>query len=483
MTPLIEEQLRATGTAQVIVVLQAPPAPQVSTKGLEAGADMMPAAAAPSLEAVADSLSPLFVSSALSQDSALATDRPARVRRNAVRGRPRGMASDAALPPEETPLPPKMRLFKNLGLILGTTDREGVAALNTDQRVRSVTAAPQISPIRPVVSSPARLAGAVTWGLERLGVPDLWDAGFTGKGVLVGHLDTGVDGKHQALKGAVAEFAEFDLMGDKVDGARPHDSGEHGTHTAGTILGRKIRATAFGMAPGARLASAMVIEGGNVVARILGGMDWVVGLGVKVLSMSLGLRGYHEDFLPVTGILRDRGVLPVFAVGNEYAGTSRSPGNYVEALSVGACDENDEVADFSSSQRFARERDPIVPDLVAPGVGVISSVPGEKFKQMDGTSMATPHVAGLAALLWQAKPEATPDEIEAAIFASCQRPADMLEERGNRGIPNGPRALAALLGTDLPLTAAKKKKPRKPATTKQSRRLPKRPKRRTAKAR
>jgi subtilisin family serine protease len=482
MTPLIEEQLRATGTAQVIVVLQPSHTPQVSTKGLEAGADVMPAAAASSLEAAASSLSRYFVSSALSQDSALATDHPARTRRRAVTGRAREMASDSALPPPETPRPPTMRLFKNLGLILGTTDREGVAALNTDPLVRSVTAAAPISLIRPVVSSPARLAGAVTWGLDRLGVPDLWDAGYTGKGILVGHLDTGVDGKHPALKGAVAEFAEFDLMGKKVDGARPHDSDEHGTHTAGTILGRKIGATAFGMAPGAKLASALVIEGGNVVARILGGMDWVVGLRVKILSMSLGLRGYHEDFLPVTGILRERGVLPVFAVGNEYAGTSRSPGNYVEALSVGACDENDHVADFSSSQRFARANNPIVPDLVAPGVGIISSVPGGKFKQMDGTSMATPHVAGLAALLWQAKPAATPDEIEAAIFASCQRPADMPEERGNRGIPHGPRALAALLGTELPLAAAKKK-PRKPARTTRSRTTPKRPKRRPAKAR
>jgi hypothetical protein len=161
MTPLIEEQLRATGTAQVIVVLAAS-APQVSTKALDFGADRAPAVAVPSLEAVASSLSQYFVSSALSQDSALATDRPLRTRRRAVRGRTRGMASDSAPPPPETPRPPKMRLFKNLGLILGTTDREGVAALNTNPRVRSVTAAAPISLIRPVVSSPARLAGAVT---------------------------------------------------------------------------------------------------------------------------------------------------------------------------------------------------------------------------------------------------------------------------------------------------------------------------------
>src|SRR5262249_21353312 len=148
-------------------------------------------------------------------------------------------------------------------------------------------------------------------------------------------------GSHPALKDAIQHFEEFDLMGDPVAGATPHDSDEHGTHTAGTIAGRKVASTAFGVAPEAMLASAIVIEGGNVIARLLAGMDWAVGLGVRVLSMALGLRGYHPDFLPVTRILRAKGIQPVFAVGNEGPGTSRSPGNYAEALSVGAGDDQD----------------------------------------------------------------------------------------------------------------------------------------------
>ena len=107
---------------------------------------------------------------------------------------------------------------------------------------------------------------------------------------------------------------------------------------------------------------------------------------------------------------RAQGILPLFAVGNEGPGTSRSPGNYVEALSVGATDRDDDVALFSSSQRFDRQSDLIVPDLVAPGVSVISARPGGGSQSMDGTSMATPHTAGLAALLLEAKPDATVDE-------------------------------------------------------------------------
>jgi subtilisin family serine protease len=207
-----------------------------------------------------------------------------------------------------------------------------------------------------------------------------------------------------------------------------------------------VRSTSFGVAPEALLASAVVIEGGNVIARILAGMDWVVGLGARVLSMSLGVRGYQEDFLIVTRTLRARGVLPVFAVGNEGPGTSRSPGNYPEALSVGACSAEDEVPSFSSSQRFMRPDNPLVPDLVAPGVDIVSCVPDGGYKKMSGSSMSTPHIAGLAALLFQAKPTASVDEVEAAIFASCVLPPSMLAERANRGIPNGPRALEVLLG-------------------------------------
>src|SRR5205814_8489337 len=96
--------------------------------------------------------------------------------------------------------------------------------------------------------------------------------------------------------------------------------------------------------------------------------EWVISQGARILSMSLGFRDYHDDFLAVTQILRQRGILPVFAAGNEGPGTSRSPGNYAEALSLGAMGADEKVADFSSSRRFDRPSNPLVPDLVANGV-------------------------------------------------------------------------------------------------------------------
>lgn len=338
------------------------------------------------------------------------------------------------------------RFYPNLGVMLGTVDSKGLTSLASDSEVEAVHPASILRLIKPVRMAAAAVPGAVTWGLNTLGIPGLWAKGLTGKGVLVGHLDTGVDGTHPALQGAIQEFAEFDSFGERVSGSpAAHDSDEHGTHTAGTIAGRRIGAQAIGVAPGAKLLSGLVIEGGNAVARILAGMDWVVGERAKVLSMSLGFPGYVEDFRSLTQVIRNAGILPVFAVGNEGPGTSRSPGNYPEALSVGACDASGHMADFSSSQQFKRKKDPRVPDVVAPGVDVISAKPGGGYQSMSGSSMATPHIAGLAALLFEAKPAATVDDVENAILGSC-RLGTMPANRAGRGLPNAAAALALLTG-------------------------------------
>jgi len=189
----------------------------------------------------------------------------------------------------------------------------------------------------------------------------------------------------------------------------------------------------------------MVIEGGKVSARVLAGMDWCVGQDVKVLSMSLGLRGYDPQFQTVMRILAQRGILAVIAIGNEGPQTSRSPGNYVEALSVGALDDKDSVWLDSSSQSLLKPPPPrVVPDVVAPGVGIWSCAVGGGYRQSTGTSMAAPHVAGLAALLWEHKPEATASRIREAIDKSCTRPPSVAQKRGNRGIPDAFKALKLL---------------------------------------
>ena len=462
MTGTIEQQLSAIGAAQVIAIVRPDgSAPRgagrgrlsasvargltpVKTRGRSRPHPWMTVAAVAGLLGH-------FRTSELTQDSAVAAAMADRVVRE--EGLPRGDTSGlravrhvARAAVRSVAPAAAVRFFPNLGVLLGTVDASGLATLRADRRVEAVLGTPAIRPIRPYRIAAATLTRNTTWGLDLLEAPAVWQTGFSGKGVVVAHLDTGVDGTHPALKKAIAAFAQFDDLGFEVEPTpAAFDSDQHGTHTAATIAGRAVAGKTVGVAPDAMLVSAMVIEGGNTIARVLAGMDWAIGHGARVLSMSLGFPGYVEDFVQVTQRLRERGILPVFAVGNEGPGTSRSPGNYPEALSIGAVDRDGVVADFSSSQQFKRTRDPVVPDLVAPGVDVISAKPGGGYQSMDGTSMATPHVAGLAALLLQAKPDATVDEIEAAIDGSC-RSDGIAYDRGNRGIPNAPRALEILTG-------------------------------------
>lgn len=439
MADLVKDELRALGFTEVIAVLK---------DSRTSGAGAKAAGAGPQAD-VPKSVAKHFMASERSQAGELAAaathGESLRFVAGVSTGRSgRGGAQKAKAVPSiaqaEGPL-----YFPNLGLVLGVVNQDGLAALRNDASVDTVLGTPTISLIRPTNASAARLTAQHTWGIEAMNVPRLWAQGLTGKGVLIAHLDTGADGRHPALKAAITHFAEFDALGRQVQPApAPFDSDDHGTHTAGTIAGRPVRGRHIGVAPGASLASAVVIEGGRVVARILGGMDWAISNGARIINMSLGLRGYVNDFLRLTQILRDRGLLPVMAVGNEGPGTSRSPGNYAEALSVGAHDRRWSVAGFSSSQRFKRRREAIVPDLVGPGVDVISAKPRSGYQFMSGTSMATPHIAGLAALLMEAKPQATIDDVERAIFKSCDIRAGMIAERANRGAPDAVRALSLL---------------------------------------
>jgi len=443
MANTLEDQLNAYGTAQVIVVLKDAQRVAPAGKPAAALAAAIPVresrATAANAEPVVMQLSKFFKISETSADSALAAAAKSRKISAAA-----GLSWYEHAKSASNPTPPA-RFYPNLGLMLGTVDRQGVQALQAHGQVAQILVPPILSLIRPTAVAAVKPKKQYTWGIKRLKVDKLHKQGITGEGIIVGHLDTGADGKHPALKAAFHAFAEFDDFGfEKTPAPKPWDSDEHGTHTAGTIAGRTRAGYAIGVAPKAKLASAMVIEGGNAIARVLAGMDWVIGQGCRILSMSLGFRGYTDDFLILTQTLRARGVLPVFAVGNEGPGTSRSPGNYAEALSIGASGSNDKVASFSSSREFARPADPRVPDLVAPGVGTISAKPGGGYQQMDGTSMATPHIAGLAALLFQHKPAATIDQVEKAILDSCTLLPGESAQRQNRGIPDAVKALALL---------------------------------------
>jgi len=261
-----------------------------------------------------------------------------------------------------------------------------------------------------------------SWGIAKTGALACWGAfNIRGEGVKIAILDTGIDPNHPDIKGKIAAFAEFDRKGRIVteDLADAFDSDGHGTHCAGTIVGGNSSGRWIGMAPEAKILCGLVLKNGvGTDAQILAGIDWAIINGADVINMSLGglqmraevLETYTRQMVNANRI----GIPVVVAVGNEGSQTSGSPGNDFFAFTVGATDADDRAGGFSGgrTQIIAESRFihddmlPITyskPEVSAPGVDIYSSVPGGKWEAWNGTSMATPHVAGAMALLLSKK--------------------------------------------------------------------------------
>ena len=288
-----------------------------------------------------------------------------------------------------------------------------------------------------------------TWGLEQLGVSKVWDKS-RGAGVNVAVLDTGVFGDHPALSGRVADFLVMDPLGRRITATPMFDAGAHGTHVCGTIAGGQTpEGVHIGVAPEAKLLVAGVLVGDATIRTLLEGLDWAIEKGADIVNMSLGFNYYEPMFTEVFDVLLGQyGVLPVIAVGNEAQGNSSSPGNAYNALAVGALEKvgrtRTDVAFFSSGASLVfpgQEPYALVnkPDVVAPGVQVFSTIPpvlrpgGAYFySYMDGTSMATPHVAGVAALLMSAFPNTPATKIMEVIKETALHPGGETRRPDNR---------------------------------------------------
>jgi subtilisin family serine protease len=292
-------------------------------------------------------------------------------------------------------------------------------------------------------------------GLVAIRAPEAWAAGFSGQGMLVANIDTGVDGNHAALadswKGVSdpayannPEWAFHDPFLGQDD--FPYDQNGHGTHTMGTITGG-LPGNEVGVAPDAEwIASASIDRGGGIpqtVADALLSFQWIVDPDGNpntsfdvphVVSNSWGLASFHgypnceETFWSPIDAAEAAGVVVVFAAGNEGSGanTLRRPADRAtddfRTYAVAAVDGNNPsfpIAGFSSRgpTNCTPSGDPAIkPDISAPGVNVISSVPGGGYSSFSGTSMASPHIAGVIALVRQACPDLTVEDVKQILF-------------------------------------------------------------------
>ncbi|MFJ5837631.1 S8 family serine peptidase [Streptomyces shenzhenensis] len=274
--------------------------------------------------------------------------------------------------------------------------------------------------------------------VPQIGAPDAWKAGFDGKGATVAVLDTGVDATHPDLEGRISQTKNFTTSADAVD----HHG--HGTHVAATVGGSGAGNGHKGGAPGTDLMVGKVLDddGTGTFSSIIAGMEWASRNGADVVSMSLGSDAPDDGSGPLSAsideLTEETGSLFVVAAGNAGRRTIGSPASASEALTVGAVDKADALAGFST--RGPRSGDfAVKPEISAPGVNILAAraagtgmgTPADDlYTTASGTSMATPHVAGAAAILKQQHPTWSAHDLKAALVTTAEAGEYQVAEGG-----------------------------------------------------
>lgn len=328
----------------------------------------------------------------------------------------------------------------------------------------------------------SRAPDTVEWGVSKINAPAVWTRGYTGQGMIYANADTGVQWDHPALKSHYLgwngtsvdhNYAWWDAVHADISGnltnpcgfsiPAPCDDYGHGTHTTGTGIGDDGAGNQIGVAPGAKWIACRNMENGwgqpstyieclqfFFAPTDLTGANPDPDKRPDAVGNSYGCvysapeNCQVNSLLTATDNLRAVGVFMSVSAGNDGASCSRiaePPAIYDSAITVGATNSNDTIAGFSSLGPVTIDgSNRRKPDLVAPGVGVRSSYPGNSYVSMQGTSMASPHVAGAVVLLWSAFPALRRD-VDATEMILQQSAVPLLTTKGCGGdtsttIPN-----------------------------------------------
>ncbi|MFZ2958205.1 MAG: S8 family serine peptidase [Candidatus Ozemobacteraceae bacterium] len=334
-------------------------------------------------------------------------------------------------------------LANNLGMIsskvspLVQTERlwaaSSIAVTASPEQIKELSACPNVECVYPVqyrkwfndVPSQTALSStrSVQWGVEKIRASEVWDKyKVDGSGVVVGHIDSGIDAHHPLLAGKILMFKDFTAN----HSSELTDEAGHGTHTAGTICG----AGGVGVAPGAKLIVAKIFDahGGANDEVVLKSMQWIMDPDgnpdtndfPRVISNSWGDKPEDETATDARALFQAvqswvaLGIIPVFSAGNDGpSGHVGRPACFPNAWAVGSTNSSDAISFFSSIGPSSWNGISYTkPDVSAPGSKVVSCKAGSTgLVAKDGTSMACPHVAGLVALMLQANPKLTVNEI------------------------------------------------------------------------
>lgn len=280
--------------------------------------------------------------------------------------------------------------------------------------------------------------GRSDWNINSVNAPEAWAAGYTGQGITVAVVDTGVDLDHPDLvnniyvnpgeipgngidddqNGFVDDVSGYDFVSDDAD---PNDRNGHGTHVAGTIASANNGFGSTGIAPDAKILPVKVLSdnGSGSTFSVAAGIRYAADMGADVINLSLG-GGFSRTVQAAVSYANSLGSVVIAAAGNEGAGQPSFPARLASTLtnviSVGAHDSNGRIAGFSNSVGGSNAL-----QIDAPGVGIYSTYAGGRFGNLSGTSMASPHVAGVAALALSANPNLSPSELRGLLADGVTR--------------------------------------------------------------
>lgn len=263
--------------------------------------------------------------------------------------------------------------------------------------------------------TPTQPPQSLPWGVDRVDAEKAW-ATNTGAAIKVGVVDTGIDLTHPDLQANIKGGVNT-IHPNKT----PNDDNGHGTHVSGTAAALNNTIGVVGVGPNIHLYAIKVLgrNGSGFLSDVIEGLEWAITNGMQVTNMSLGTTSDIQSFHDAVIAVRNAGIIQVAAAGNS-GGAVSFPAAYPEVIAVSATDSTDTIASFSS-------RGPEV-DLAAPGVDIPSTYKGSSYATLSGTSMATPHVTGAAALVLKTLPGVydtnangvwDPNEVQAKLEATA----------------------------------------------------------------
>ncbi|MCX7843001.1 MAG: S8 family peptidase [Clostridia bacterium] len=225
----------------------------------------------------------------------------------------------------------------------------------------------------------------IPWGVKRVGAETAWSK-TTGKGIKVADIDSGIAPHKDLRKNIKGEFNAIE------PGKPTTDDYGHGTHVAGKIAAKDNKVGVVGVAPDAELYAVKVLDafGSGYLSDLVEGIDWSINNGIQVVNLSVEVQSDYPLLKDSIRRALDAGLIVVAAAGNTNGGSVAYPAAYDGVISVSAIHETDKIADFSAVGKV---------DFCAPGTDIRSTYLGDGYANLSGTSMATPHVTGVLALM------------------------------------------------------------------------------------